>query len=326
MDSRPLGGAFCRRPVPPDPSSPIDLPKGRSATRGWRRWVRILPFAFLVLAVYKIKPWEAGLDRVQVLPLVLALGINLFGFIPLRALRWRVALHDPPSFATIVAAMLEGFVVGAALGFGSADAVRSARLRRSAGTFQRDFGSTLAERGAEFLALALLVILAVGLGTMPTWALGVALMGVLAYAAVVAGGAYFVAHLGRWPRVAGAVASAVQSSTPRRIGAMVVLSAAGWTCEVFILRFCLNAFGLPDDFGLGLLIVIGINIVIAIPGPPLNMGTFEAGVVAALATRTVSQGSALAFAISYHVLMSVPIMALGGLVYAWRELRGAGPR
>ena len=301
---------------------PEPIPSSRPPFwKRFRRWFSVMALAVLVLAIYKTRPWEAGLQKVSAWPLLLGIGINLLGFIPLRALRWRVALHAPPAFIAIVAAMLEGFVAGAAIGFGAADAVRTARLRRSLNTFGRDFGSTMAERAAEVVALSLLLLTAAFLGTVGAWAFLLAGAVAIGYVVLIAAGSRAVRLLQRWPRLAEGLRALLDASTPSRVLAMVLLSMGGWACEVAILMLCLGAFGLPSDLGTGVLIVIGINVVIAIPGPPANLGTFEAGVVAALALRQVPRDAALAFAIAYHVLLSVPVMILGGLVFAIRELR-----
>ena len=91
----------------------------------------------------------------------------------------------------------------------------------------RNGDATWAERGAEVLALAVLVFvtaLVTGLGTAPLVFSGLA---IVAYFAVLVAGRFLVPRLGRWPRVQGALSAGLQASTPRRVAAMAALSLAG---------------------------------------------------------------------------------------------------
>jgi uncharacterized membrane protein YbhN (UPF0104 family) len=102
---------------------------------------------------------------------------------------------------------------------------------------------------------------------------------------------------------------------------MTTLAFAGWTAEVVMLHLVLSALGLPSGPGLAALIVVFINVATALPGVPGNLGTFEAGVVLALATAAVNREAALSFAIFYHALHLVPTVSLGGIVWLVRGAR-----
>jgi uncharacterized membrane protein YbhN (UPF0104 family) len=294
----------------------------RIAAFSARRWlrvaVRLLPLPILALAVWKTKPWNADLSHASWRLLAGALAINLLLYLPIRAFRWRVALSAPPPLPQILCAMLEGFFVGAAFGFGTGDAVRSLRLRKQAGSFARDFGATMAERAAEIVALAILLALAAAIGTTGRWAYALSAAGIAGYLAVLAIGRRLLPTFERWPRLALGLRATLAASTPGRAAGLTLLVLIGWMTEALILMLSLSAFGLPAHPGAALLVLLGVNLAITIPGPPVNMGTFEAGVAAALMAQGIGSAPALAFALSYHFMMAVPVILIGATIFLLR--------
>ena len=113
--------------------------------------------------------------------------------------------------------------------------------------------------------------------------------------------------------------------TPGRVAAMAVLAFAGWTAEMLMLHLVLGAVGLPSSAGVAALIVIGINVATAMPGVPANLGTFEAGVVFALAESGVGSDMALSFALLYHGLHMGPTVLVGGLSWTIRSVLKGRP-
>jgi hypothetical protein len=168
--------------------------------RHWKTALRFVPLGLLAVVLLREKPWAVTLSPVAVWAVAASILLNLVGFLPLKAARWRVALIDPPPFRQVLAATIEGLLANAAIGFGSGDVIRSARLRRERQT-AIDYASSLAERGAEVLALAILVrvvSIATNLGPM---ALALSGGGVAGYAVVLVAGRALVPWLARYPRL-----------------------------------------------------------------------------------------------------------------------------
>ena len=248
--------------------------------------------------------WRAG----AVPSVLLATAINLLIYIPIKAWRWRVALKNPPGFMRLMAALYEGLFASIAVGFGSGDAVRVIRLGHRPDGRVADYGGGGAERTAEAVALALLVAGTLG-SAHAGWIAAAALVIVL-YALLITRGERLVHRLNRWPVLKSFLEAGLAASTPGRSIAMIGLSLAGWLVEALMLALVLAAFGLPSDLATSLLTLVGINVAILLPGPPGNLGTFEAGAVAALKAKGVSTDAALAFAVSYHLLMALPVVAV----------------
>jgi len=284
--------------------------------------LRFLPLALLAVVLWREKPWAVRLADGAAWAIAASILINFAVFLPLKAARWRVALHDAPPFRQVLAATLEGLLANAAIGFGSGDLVRAARLRPREGRLALDYASSWAERGAELLALALLIFVAALVAKLGAPAL--ALSGLLgaAYVALLRGGQRLVPRLGRWPRAQQALASGLEASTPRRVAAMTALSLCGWSAEIAMLLLFQRAFGLQISVGTALLTLVGINAAIAIPALPGNFGTFEAGAAGALVMGGAPGDVAVAYALTYHLTHVVPVALVATAVFLVRSLRG----
>jgi uncharacterized membrane protein YbhN (UPF0104 family) len=287
---------------------------------GWTRWLRLLPAVLLAVVLYREKPWARPWPAISMGALAAMCAINFAIYLPIKALRWKVALAAPPRFVALLASMLEGLLVSTAVGFGSGDVVRSARLRGTA-SFTVDYGATMAERGAELVAVAILMFLG---GTVANLGWPANLGGLaclLVYLVALVFGRQILPRLARWPRLAAGVAAGLDASTPGRVLAMTALSLAGWLSEVGILMIGLQAFGLPSSAATALLVLLGINVAIVVPGPPANFGTFEAGVIAALGIVHVPVDRALLFGLGYHLILTIPTALVGAVVFAVRGRR-----
>lgn len=292
----------------------------RSPWTSWRPYLRLLPAVLLIAVIVREKPWAKEWPPISLVGLAVMLAINFAVYLPTRVWRWRVALASPPSFWAIYASLLEGLLANAAIGFGSGDVVRAARLRGTA-TFTTDYGATIAERGAELVAIAGLMLLGVGIAGLG-WAGVAGAVACLAVFGVAVGfGRRLLPRLRRWPRLATGLEAGLDASTFGRVAAMTVLSLAGWLSEVGIVYIGLWAFGMPPTFGASLLVVLGINVAIVLPGPPANFGTFEAGVVMGLRVAGISVERALLFGVGYHLILTIPVALAGAVVFLVRGRR-----
>ena len=296
------------------------------ATDRWKSVLRYLPLCLLGVVLWREKPWTVHLAANAPWAVAAAILLNLAVSLPLKAARWRLALIAPPPFRQVLAATVEGLLANAAIGFGSGDLVRAARLRRSSGQLPStqlaiDYGCTWAERGAEALALAILVFVTALLTNLGSVILGLSLLGMLGYAALLTCGRYLLPRLGRWPRVARALSSGLQASTPRRVTAMAALSLLGWSSEIVMLVLFQGAFHLAPSFRTALLTLVGINAAIAIPTVPGNFGTFEAGVTMALVMSGAPRDVAVSYALTYHLTHVIPVAVVATGVYLSRSRR-----
>jgi uncharacterized membrane protein YbhN (UPF0104 family) len=288
--------------------------------KGWKTALRCLPLCLLAVVVWREKPWTVRLSASAPWAVTASILLNLVVFLPLKAARWRVALTDPPPLRQVLAATIEGLLANAAIGFGSGDLVRAARLRQ--GRLAADYASTWAERGAEALALALLIFVTALATKLGTPALALSGLAVACYFGVLGGGRFLLPRLSRWPRARDALASGLRASTPRRVAAMAAISLLGWGSEIVMLTLFQGAFHLEPSFRMALLTLVGINAAIVIPSLPGNFGTFEAGATMALVMCGAPREVAVLYAMTYHLSHVVPVAVVATAVYL---VRSRGP-
>ena len=281
------------------------------------RWI---PLVLLAAVLWRERPWAIPMSAQVVWAIAAAIVVNFAVSLPLKAARWRVALPDPPPFREAMAAMLEGLLAGAAIGFGSGDVVRTARLPRGR-ALVADYAASWAERGAEVFALALLVFVTALVTRLGAPVLALSGLAAAAYVALLAGGRALTPRLGGWPRIQRAVSSALHASAPAKVAAIVALSWLAWASEVAMLLLFQRGFHLEPSLRTAVLTLVGINAAIAIPAAPGNFGTFEAGAVIALCAAGAPRDLALSYALTYHLTHVVPVAVVATVVYLMRSYR-----
>jgi len=277
--------------------------------------LRCLPLGLLAVVLWREKPWAVELSASAPWAVAAAVVLNFAVSLPLKAARWRIALPDPPPFREALAATIEGLLANAAIGFGSGDLVRAARLRSGERELAVDYACTLAERGAEVLALAILIFATALVTDLGALALGLSGLTAAGYLALVGVGRLLVPRLARWPRVGRVAAAALQASTPRRVAVITALSLLGWTTEAAMLVMFQGAFHLEPSFRTALLTLVGINAAIAVPTLPGNFGTFEAGATIALVMAGAPRDVAVSYALTYHLTHVVPVAIVGTALF-----------
>jgi uncharacterized membrane protein YbhN (UPF0104 family) len=99
--------------------------------------------------------------------------------------------------------------------------------------------------------------------------------------------------------------------SPRRLALSLVTLIAVWLFDVGMVALVLYAVGIALPLAAALFILFAINLTIALPSTPAGVGAFEVGALAALDLLGIPHAPALAFALIYHALQVVPLVAVG---------------
>lgn len=113
---------------------------------------------------------------------------------------------------------------------------------------------------------------------------------------------------------------------PRSVAGAFAAAIAAWTLEIATTSFALNAFHLPHGMAAAMAILFGVNLALAIPAPPANLGNFELGAGFALMALGGEKDAAAAFALGFHALQILPVLVLGGialLAFRGRQIAAA---
>lgn len=116
--------------------------------------------------------------------------------------------------------------------------------------------------------------------------------------------------------------------SPRAIGRGLAASLAAWMLELVVLAVALRSVSIVLPLPAIVVVLMGINVMLAMPVTPGNLGTLEVGATLGLLGFGVAREKALAFAICYHALQSLPLIVVGFAVAAHEGLRArsAGDR
>ena len=104
---------------------------------------------------------------------------------------------------------------------------------------------------------------------------------------------------------------------PRHAGQALAAMIASWLTDLVEVTLVLYAVGVPVPIAAGLLILFTINMAIAIPGMPGQLGTMELGALVALELLHVPREQGLSFALLYHGVQVVPLLVVSIVGNRW---------
>ena len=112
----------------------------------------------------------------------------------------------------------------------------------------------------------------------------------------------------------------VLRSGRRLVGSFAALLVV-WIADLVMIWLVAHAVGLELSPGAGLLVLFTLNLAITAPSTPAGVGALEVGVLAATRLLGIPDEPALAFALLYHMLQILPLIAVG-LALEWRLVLG----
>ena len=282
-----------------------------------------------------------GADYRLVVPAALA---TLTGYL-LRTFRWQRIIRPvaPLPFGGAFSVLMMGFTANNLLPARLGEVVRAYLLRRKTGA-RKTYGvaTIILERICDGLTLILFLAFVSMLIRLPDWgrevqtfstllflAAAIAIAVVLAKESLVGRVADLV--LGRVPaRLAGPVLRAIDVfisglhalKSRRSLALVVVLSVAVWLLEATSYLLMVSAFNVsmpPLQLVLAsVFLLVVVNLGIMLPSAPGYVGTFQFFAVMALGAFGVPKETALAVAISSHLMQYLMVTAIG-IVYFLRE-------
>jgi uncharacterized protein (TIRG00374 family) len=280
--------------------------------------------------------------RAAYLPLLLLTFVPAMASIWLKGRRWALAIAagsgQPPRrrvFAATVIGIAGNLLLPARLG----DFARVLVLRRH--NQVPATRSLLASWSAQVFDLLAVAVILAGAG-----ALGHALAPMPALLAVLGAVllllvSLWVAH--RWPRLAERVESWLPAAlrrrlgdtlvnarqgltflgSPRTVGAVLLYTAAVWSCDTAGMCLALRAFGILVSPAVAAVLVAAIGLSFVLPLTPGNMGTYQVICVFVLGTWGVPEDSAFAMGLGYQAFALLSTV-LTGLLFLQREGLGLG--
>ena len=242
----------------------------------------------------------------------------------LQGLRWYslVRAVRPLPVLTVLSCAYVGYAASAVLPMRAGEAVRIELLARSAGLSRAvALGTVAIDHTVNGVVMLLLAATLPFLLPVPIWTRVVVWSGVLVAGALLA----VMLRLARKPsqrlhppgklmevvlRLRGGL---VGLRTPRAALGAVAAAVAAWTLEIATTMVALAAFHLPHGVAPAMAVLFGVNLALAIPAPPANLGNFELGAGFALVALGGERDHAAAFDLGLHALQIFPTVVMGGL-------------
>lgn len=109
--------------------------------------------------------------------------------------------------------------------------------------------------------------------------------------------------------------------SPKRLLVALGVLILVWAADLGEVMAVLYAVDIHLPIAAGLLILFTLNLTIMVPSTPAQVGALEVGALAALDLLHVGHEAALAFALLYHALQVVPLIA-AGLIFELRLVLG----
>jgi len=290
-------------------------------TLGLKRWLRrgvrlVALCALAASTVYCLRglQLDALLSALRgANPALLALGAVVnFANMGFKSLAWDLLLprgHGVPRWALFRYTVATG-ALNVVMPFKAGEAVRVFRLYRHHSVPMPALLSVAAtEKVLDVVSLLLLLCpLPFWLPHLPPW-VAHALRTATAAAAV--GVVLLWIWLRHRPNLGGPNVRAVAAQTRalgRRLPLTLGIIGLSWCVDWLLIELVMAALGLDLAPILGLLVLFVLNLAIAIPSTPGQMGVLELGASSGLMALGVAQDQALAFGLLYHAAQVLPLL------------------
>lgn len=257
--------------------------------------------------------WRA-LRRAELLPILLATAMY-FVTLAGKAWMWRILLapaHVVP-LRRLVRYTIAAFAGSVLAPARAGEVLRIVALNKRDGVPVADAaGVALTDKLLHSVALLVLVApLPWLLPDLPSWALDALLVcsgiavGVL-IAVYIAVGRIDTGTPQSWFGRLVAGMHAVRE--PGRLFASLGILAAVWAIDMLTIFTVLRSVDVDVSFAQCLFILFSINLAVAIPATPANLGTLQLGALVALKLLGVPSEPAMAFALLYHAIQIFPLL------------------
>ena len=286
----------------------------------WRVPLRLAVIAVVVVGlVYALRGLQLdelgdALADAKWWPIAIAAVIN-FGLLGCKALAWHVMLapeHVVP-IRRLVRYTITAFAASVIVPARGGEVLRLVALRRFDGVpLTQSAAVALAEKLIDVLAMLLIMApipwLLPGLPPSVSWWIGGLSAGALIALVILVIAVGRVRPTGWFGRI---VTGMRVLRRPSRFSGTVALLVVLWLLDIVMVQLTLYAVGIDLPWAGAALVLFTSNIAIALPSTPGQVGAFELGAVAGLTVLHVARAPAMAFAVLYHALQIVPLLAVG---------------
>jgi glycosyltransferase 2 family protein len=314
---------------PPNGTRPRSPTRHQPLARVAQLWRPVLRLAIsggvIVAIVVMVRGLAAGelveaLANARVWPLIAASAIAI-GVYALKAVSWRIMLAPrfPLRLSRLVRYTIVAFAASAITPARAGEVIRIWLLKRRDGV---DAATSIAvatsEKAMDVFTLLVVAAPLPWLLLLPAWLEhGMWVLACMTVAAIPA-----VVLLGRrvrpdswWGRFLAAL-----ERRPRQLLAVFFVLLVGWFADIVAVLLVMYALDISVSWPGALLVLFVVNVAIALPSTPAQLGTHQLGALIPLVDILhVAKEPAVAFALVYHATQILPTLVLG-IALEWRLL------
>ncbi|HWU90839.1 MAG TPA: lysylphosphatidylglycerol synthase transmembrane domain-containing protein [Kofleriaceae bacterium] len=268
----------------------------------------------LVVRSLDLDALGAALASAQAWPLLAAAVIN-FGIIAVKAVAWRWLLA--PAYRVSVVRLVRYALASSAAStiapLRAGELVRLWLLRARDGVpLARGAAVAVAEKLLDAVSMLILVAPLPWLvrdlpAALDRWIPALALALVVALLVICAGGR----RLSPETRLGRFAAGFAPVRRPRTFVAVTAVLLVGWLIDLAMIHLVLRAVGIELPIEAGVLVLATLNLAIALPSTPGQVGALEVGALVGLRLLGVPEAEGLAFALLYHAVQMIPVLVAG---------------
>jgi glycosyltransferase 2 family protein len=300
----------------------------------WRLLARVAVITLIAIGIWymlrglQLDKLGEALESAIWWPVVLAAAIN-FGLLLCKALAWHVMLgpeHDVPVlrlYRYTITAFAASVIVPARAG----EVIRIVLLKRRDGVpATRSTAVALAEKLID--GLSMLIIMAPLPWLLPElpasiawWIGGLSALAIalLIGLRIAVGRVTSTGWLGRL------ITGMTVLRRPRRFFFTLAMLTTLWLLDVVMILLVMYAVGIDTPIAGAILVLFTLNLGVALPSTPGQVGALELGALVGLDVLHVPREQGLAFALLYHSLQVIPLVTVG-LILDARLLFGKMPK
>lgn len=299
----------------------------------WKNVSRSLGVVIGIAAIYlslknvqgeDVKRALSSMNAYWIVPIVM---LN-FGIVALKALRWQIMIRPVKkiNFSMMYKALTIGFMANNILPARLGEAVRIHVLGRDASVSRLTTTATLvADRVIESISFLIMAALLMMLTSVPRW-LHFGLLSAL----ILTGIFYAAAAVYSKKDIKEGLLSRFQDGLRpllhlRTASLALVISTLSWLAQGLLLYMTQLAYGVDLPIWGILLVLISINLAIALPSAPGNIGTFEFACILAYSYLGIDKNLGLLMGATFHLLQAIPITLAGGLMVLLSPSRNEKP-
>lgn len=254
--------------------------------------------------------------------IILAAIINLL-VIMIKALRWQIIVSPVKHIGYFIGLrmLIVGFMANNVLPFRLGEVARLHLLKKHLDLgYVTSTGTIITERLVEGLSFIFLIIISMFYTPYPLWMRHGLIMTIFLTLILFGVAKFYSGITFKNPLLTRLQHGFIGLGCWKITAKTFIISGASWLGQCLLLITIHQSFAVDLPVHSTFLILAAVNIAIAIPSTPAQIGAFELACVMIYQTFGIDQTTSLAMALVYHFVQLIPITTLGAIITLYESI------